>query len=81
MCHLRLVFISANVKQKMFCSKFFERNRFFLLDFSEKKSIDVNGRPLRTGITATDRDEIHLSGKADGIVIVITGGKSFKIRY
>ncbi|MBR4328045.1 MAG: hypothetical protein IKP73_21210 [Bacteroidales bacterium] len=43
--------------------------------------VDVNGRPLRTGITATDRDEIHLPGKADGIVIVITGGKSFKIRY
>ena len=43
--------------------------------------VDVNGRPLQTGITATDRDEIHLSGKADGIVIVIINGKSFKIRY
>jgi hypothetical protein len=43
--------------------------------------IDINGRPLRTGITATDRDEIHLGGKADGIVIVIIGGKAFKIRY
>ncbi|MBO7567045.1 MAG: InlB B-repeat-containing protein [Bacteroidales bacterium] len=43
--------------------------------------VDVNGRPLQTGITATDRDEVHLSGKADGIVIVIVSGKSFKIRY
>ena len=43
--------------------------------------VDVNGRPLQTGITATDRDEIHLPSKADGIVIVIVGDKSFKIRY
>ncbi|MBR4325802.1 MAG: hypothetical protein IKP73_09790 [Bacteroidales bacterium] len=44
--------------------------------------VDVNGRPLRTGITATDRDEVRLGrGKADGIVIVIVGDKSFKIRY
>jgi hypothetical protein len=43
--------------------------------------IDASGRPLRTSITATDRDEVRLGDKADGIVIVIVGGKSFKIRY
>jgi hypothetical protein len=43
--------------------------------------IDANGRQLQTGVTATDRDEIRLSGKTDGIVVVIIGGKSLKIRY
>jgi hypothetical protein len=43
--------------------------------------VDINGRPLLHGITATDRDEIHLSGKVEGVVIVVVGGKSFKIRY
>ncbi len=43
--------------------------------------VDVNGRPLQTGITATDRDEIHLPGKVDGIVIVRVANQSFKIRY
>ncbi len=43
--------------------------------------VDVNGRLLLHGITATDRDEIHLPGKVDGIVIVKVGGKAYKIRY
>ena len=43
--------------------------------------VDVNGRPLRAGITATDRDEIHLGGNVDGIVIVIIANQSFKIKY
>ena len=43
--------------------------------------VDVNGRQLCTGITATDRDEIHLRGKADGMVIVRIANQSFKIRY
>ena len=48
---------------------------------TDYRIIDANGRLLRTATTQTDRDEIHLSGKADGIVIVNIGGKSFKIRY
>jgi hypothetical protein len=43
--------------------------------------IDITGRPLRSGITATDRDEIHLSGSVDGIVIVRIANQSFKIGY
>ena len=42
--------------------------------------IDANGRALATGVTATDRDEIHL-GSRSGIVVVIINGKTFKINY
>ena len=42
--------------------------------------IDANGRALASGITATDRDEIHL-GNHSGIVIVIINGKTYKINY
>lgn len=43
--------------------------------------VDMSGRQLQTGITATDRDEIHISGTFSGIVIVRIANKSFKIRY
>ena len=43
--------------------------------------VDMSGRQLQTGITATSRDEIHLPGKVDGIVIVRVANQSFKIRY
>ena len=43
--------------------------------------VDIAGRPLKNGITATDRDEIHLPDNFSGIVIVIINGKSFKIKY
>ncbi len=48
---------------------------------TDYRIIDASGRPLRTSTTQSDRDEIHLGGKADGIVIVIIGGKAYKIRY
>ncbi|MBQ1884629.1 MAG: hypothetical protein II165_06370, partial [Bacteroidales bacterium] len=47
---------------------------------TDYRIIDANGRLLRTATTQTDRDEIRL-GRGNGIVIVIIGGKSFKIRY
>ena len=43
--------------------------------------IDITGRPLITGTTATDRDEIHLPGTFSGIVIVRIANQSFKIKY
>ena len=43
--------------------------------------VDINGRVLKNGVTATDRDEITLSRRAAGIVIVIVNGKTFKISY
>ena len=42
--------------------------------------IDANGRLLKESTTQTDRDEIHL-GRANGIVIVIIGGKAYKVNY
>ncbi len=43
--------------------------------------IDLAGRTLITATTATDRDEIHLPGSVDGIVIVRIANQSFKIKY
>ena len=42
--------------------------------------IDANGRTLRTATTQSDRDEITL-GRCNGIVIVIIGGKTYKVNY
>lgn len=43
--------------------------------------IDLGGRTLKNGVTNTSREEIVLGGKTDGMVIVMIGGKSFKIKY
>ena len=42
--------------------------------------IDANGRLLKESATQTDRDEIRL-GSRSGIVIVIIGGKAYKVNY
>ena len=43
--------------------------------------IDLGGRTLKNGVTNSSREEIVLGGKTDGMVIVMIGGKSFKIKY
>lgn len=43
--------------------------------------IGLNGSVLINGITAADREEVRLSVKHDGVVIVVVVGKSFKIKY
>ncbi len=42
--------------------------------------VDANGRLLKESATQTDRDEIRL-GSRSGIVIVIIGGKAYKVNY
>ena len=42
--------------------------------------IDANGRLLKESTTQTDRDEIRL-GSRSGIVIVIIGGRAYKVNY
>ncbi|MBQ1884632.1 MAG: hypothetical protein II165_06385 [Bacteroidales bacterium] len=58
----------------------FSKKTSYLCFGTDYRIIDANGRLLRTATTQTDRDEIRL-GRGNGIVIVIIGGKSFKIRY
>ncbi|MBO7463160.1 MAG: CotH kinase family protein [Bacteroidales bacterium] len=45
------------------------------------KVIDLNGRMLKNGVTSSDREEVRLNFDNCGIVIVITGNKSYKIMY
>ncbi len=42
--------------------------------------IDLNGRVLKDGITATDRDEVRL-GTRGGIAVVVIKNKTFKVSY
>ena len=43
--------------------------------------IDINGRLLRSSVTNSDREEVVLSQKSSGIIIVKISNKSFKIKY
>ncbi|MBR2105233.1 MAG: InlB B-repeat-containing protein, partial [Bacteroidales bacterium] len=43
--------------------------------------IDLSGRTLRESSLAADREEITLSSKTNGIVIVVINGKTFKVNY
>ena len=43
--------------------------------------IDINGRLLRSSVTNSNREEVVLNKKADGIIIVKISNKSFKIKY
>ena len=48
---------------------------------ADYKIIDINGRLLRTAKTQSDREEVVLPTKYSGIVIVIIGGRTYKIMY
>ena len=43
--------------------------------------IDINGRLLRSSVTNSNREEVVLNKKTDGIIIVKISNKSFKIKY
>ncbi len=47
----------------------------------EYSIVDVNGRPLKYGVTQRDREEVSISRYFGGIAIVRIAGRSFKVRY
>jgi len=48
---------------------------------NQYRIIDLSGRTLRESSLAADREEITLSSKTNGIVIVVINGKTFKVNY
>jgi hypothetical protein len=48
---------------------------------TQYRIIDLSGRTLKTGVTQSQREEVILNRRSDGIAIVRIAGKSFKVRY
>ncbi len=67
---------TANVKVWSYDKTIFIQSR----PGTDYRIIDANGRLLRASTTQTDRDEVRL-GRGNGIVIVIIGGKAYKVNY